>query len=78
MPFSAWKGMDIGERALALFNVADYDKRIAGYRELNTDAVESGASMPLLQSVLTLVRKKNLAYTKYGNGWVLPQTMWWR
>ncbi len=77
MPFSAWKGMDVGGKVLELFNVADYDKRIAGYRELNRIAVESGATMPLLQSVLTLVRKKNLAYTKYANGWVLPQTMSW-
>jgi hypothetical protein len=23
------------------------------------------------------VRKNNLHYTKYGNGWVLPQTMAW-
>jgi hypothetical protein len=23
------------------------------------------------------VHKKNLAYTKYANGWVLPQTMRW-
>jgi hypothetical protein len=23
------------------------------------------------------VRKKNLAYTKYANGWVLPQTLRW-
>ena len=58
MPFSPWKDADIGNRTLALFNVADYDKRIAGYRELERYAVENGASMPLLQSVLTLVRKK--------------------
>ena len=30
--------------------------------------------MPLLQSVQTLVRSNTLSYTKYGNGWVLPQT----
>jgi hypothetical protein len=23
------------------------------------------------------VRKRNLGYTKYGNGWVLPQTLQW-
>jgi hypothetical protein len=23
------------------------------------------------------VRKKNLQYTKYGNGWLLPQTLQW-
>ncbi len=33
--------------------------------------------MPLLQSVLTVVRKKNLSYAKYDNGWVLPQTLQW-
>jgi peptide/nickel transport system substrate-binding protein len=57
--------------------VADYDKRIAGYRELERYAVENGATIPLLQSVVTLVRKKNLTCTKYGNGWVLPQTLQW-
>ena len=77
MPFSAWKGMDVGDKLLPLFNVADYDKRMQGYRELNRFAVETGASIPLLQSVLTLVRKNNLAYTKYANGWVLPQSMHW-
>jgi peptide/nickel transport system substrate-binding protein len=77
MPFSAWKGMEVGQKVLDLFNVANYDQRIAGYRELNRFAVEGGATMPLLQSVLTMVRKKDLAYTKYANGWVLPQTMSW-
>jgi peptide/nickel transport system substrate-binding protein len=77
MPFSPWKDEDIGNRVLALFAVADYDKRIAGYRELERYAVENGATIPLLQSVVTLVRKKNLTYTKYGNGWVLPQTLQW-
>jgi len=33
--------------------------------------------MPLLQSVLTVVRKRSLRYTKYGNGWLLPQTLQW-
>ena len=77
MPFAPWKDQEFGNRVLALFNVADYDKRIDGYRALERDAVAAGASMPLLQSVLTLVRKKNLAYTKYANGWLLPQTLQW-
>jgi peptide/nickel transport system substrate-binding protein len=68
MPFSPWKDEDIGNRVLTLFGVADYDKRIAGYRGLERYAVEDGATVPLLQSVLTTVRKKNLAYTKYANG----------
>ncbi|MBV9518678.1 MAG: hypothetical protein JO068_11195 [Hyphomicrobiales bacterium] len=77
MPFSAWKGMEIGQRAIDLFNVANYDARVAGYKALNKDAVESGASIPLLQSVQTLLRKKNLAYTRYENGWVRADTMAW-
>jgi peptide/nickel transport system substrate-binding protein len=77
MPFSAWKGMDVGEKVIELFNVADYKKRIDGYRVLNKSAVEAGATIPLLQSVVTVVRKKNLSYTKYENGWILGNTMDW-
>jgi peptide/nickel transport system substrate-binding protein len=36
-----------------------------------------GACMPLLQSVLTVVRKQSLEVTSYGNGWVLGQAMRW-
>jgi len=77
LPFSAWKDMAVGDKVVALMNVANYDRRIAGYKALNKFAVETGATIPLLQSVQTLVRKKGLTYTKYGNGWVLPQSMAW-
>jgi peptide/nickel transport system substrate-binding protein len=77
MPFSAWKDEAVGGRVLKLFNVADYNARIAGYRDVERFAVEQGATIPLLQSVLTVVRKRTLQYTKYGNGWVLPQTLQW-
>jgi peptide/nickel transport system substrate-binding protein len=77
MPFSAWKGAEVGDKVQALFNIADYAKRIAGYRELNRFAVEAGATIPLLQSVQTLARKKNLTYTNYANGWILASTMKW-
>ncbi len=77
MPFSAWKDEAVGGRVLKLFNIADYNARIAGYRDVERFAVEQGASIPLLQSVLTVVRKRNLQYTRYGNGWVLPQTLQW-
>lgn len=77
MPFSAWKGMDVGGKVLELFNVADYKTRIDGYRALNKTAVEAGATIPLLQSVVTVVRKKNLTYAKYANGWILGNTMEW-
>lgn len=75
MPFSAWKGMEIGEKVIALFGEPRYEKRIEGYKALNREAVGIGATIPLLQSVQTLVRKKSLAYERYGNGWVLGSTM---
>lgn len=77
MPFSAWKGMDVGSKVLELFGMADYETRVAGYKELNRYAVERGATIPLLQSVQTLVRRKTLSYEKFGNGWVLANTMKW-
>jgi peptide/nickel transport system substrate-binding protein len=77
LPFSAWKGMEVGQRVLDLFNVTDYKTRIDAYKELNKFAVEHGATIPLLQSVQTLVRKKTLSYEKFGNGWVLASTMKW-
>jgi peptide/nickel transport system substrate-binding protein len=77
MPFGTWKGMEIGEKVLALFSEPVYEKRIAGYRALNKEAVEAGATIPLLQSVQTLVKKKDLNYEKYGNGWVLGSKMSW-
>src|SRR3984893_3509071 len=40
LPFSPWKGMEIGQRAIDLFNVANYEERVAGYKALNKDAVE--------------------------------------
>jgi peptide/nickel transport system substrate-binding protein len=77
MPFSAWKGMDVGSKVIELFGIADYETRVAGYKELNKYAVERGATIPLLQSVQTLVRRKTLSYEKFGNGWVLANTMKW-
>jgi peptide/nickel transport system substrate-binding protein len=77
MPFSAWKGMEVGQKVLDLFNVANYDTRIAGYRALNREVVSSGASMPLLQTVMTIARKKSLELDAYRNGWVLPQSLRW-
>jgi peptide/nickel transport system substrate-binding protein len=77
LPFSPWKDMTLGQKVIDLFNVADEAQRIAGWRALNKEAAEIGATMPLLQSVQTLVRRKALNYTPYGNGWVLGQGMEW-
>jgi len=77
MPFGAWKGMEIGDKILKLFTEPVYEKRIQGYKDLAKEIVDSGANIPLLQSVQTVVRKKNLNYIKYGNAWVLGKTMSW-
>lgn len=75
LPFSPWKDMTLGQKVIDQFNVADETARIAGWRAINKEAAEIGATMPLLQSVQTLVRKDSLKFTKYGNGWILGQTM---
>jgi peptide/nickel transport system substrate-binding protein len=75
LPFSSWKEKEIGEQVAALFAVADYDKRIAGYKEVNKAAVEYGAIIPLLQAVLTVVSGKNITFEHYKNGWVLANTV---
>jgi peptide/nickel transport system substrate-binding protein len=77
LPFTPWQGMEIGQKVIDLLSVADNAQRIAGYKAVLREAVEDGASMPLLQSVQTLVRKASLQFTPYGNGWVLGQTMSW-
>ncbi|MEN3148528.1 ABC transporter substrate-binding protein [Neorhizobium sp. IRAMC:178] len=77
MPFGAWKGPEIGEKILKLFVEPVYEKRIAGYKAVAQEAVETGANIPILQSVQTLVKKKSLNYVKYGNAWVLGSTMSW-
>lgn len=77
LPFSAWKGEEVGQCVIALRSVIDYQKRVAGYKEVEKFAVERGATIPLLQSVITVVRKTGLKYRKYRNGWILPQSMSW-
>ena len=75
LPFSAFKQKEIGDEVAALFAIADYDKRIAAYKEMNKKAVEYGAIMPILQSVITVVTKKDLNFEHYKNGWILADTM---
>jgi peptide/nickel transport system substrate-binding protein len=75
LPFSAWKEKEIGEEVAALFAIADYDKRMAAYKEINKKAVEYGAIMPLLQSVITVVSKKDVSFEHYKNGWILADTI---
>lgn len=77
LPFSTWKDPALGDRLQKLAAVANYDERVKGYREVAVDAAETGATIPLLQSVITAVYKDRLKVTTYGNGWALPQTWSW-
>jgi peptide/nickel transport system substrate-binding protein len=78
LPFSTWKDPALGDRLAKLAALANYDERVKGYREVAVDAAETGATIPLLQSVITAVYKDGLNVTTYGNGWALPQTWSWR
>lgn len=78
LPFSTFRSGDIGQRAAALFGESDNAKRIAAYQQLNEDAVNQATIIPLLQTVMTVVTKKDLAYRKYENGFILPQEMTWK
>jgi dipeptide transport system substrate-binding protein len=77
LPYSAWKDAAFGQKIIDLSAVTDEQARLAGWRALDREATEIGATIPLLQGVQSVVRKKTLGYTKYRNGWVLGQTMGW-
>jgi peptide/nickel transport system substrate-binding protein len=77
LPFSSWKDMGVGERIMKLFGTVNYDERIAGYKDIEKYAVNEGAAMPLLQTVLTRAYKSDLKIVEYANGWSLPQTWSW-
>jgi len=75
LQFSTWKSDDLAPIIDKLFAETDYDKRIAGYRDLNRMVVEKGYAMPLLQGVTTVAYRGDVAYTPYGNGWLLPSAL---
>jgi peptide/nickel transport system substrate-binding protein len=72
--FSAWKSDDMGERVHKLLVETDQQKRYAGYREASIYAVEKGYTIPLFQGVKTVAYQSSLGFTKYDNGWILPQS----
>lgn len=70
--FSVWKSDDITPRLDPLLRETNYEKRIAGYKQLDRWIVEQGYSMPILQGTNTIVHSKRLNYVPFLNGWVLP------
>ena len=45
-----------------------------GYRDAHRFAAERGFTIPLMQTVKTIVHRNEVAVTKYDNGWILPHT----
>jgi hypothetical protein len=75
--FAKRKSDPLARRALTAsdFSAHDYDTRVPDHRKLNRYATETDATIPLLQSVLTIVHTQNLSYQQYANGWLSPQTL---
>ena len=72
--FSAFKSDELAPRIQPLLTETDEAKRIQGYRDALQFAAERGFTIPLLQTVKTIVHRNEVQVTKYDNGWVLPQT----
>jgi len=77
LPFSTWKDPEIGERLAKIAAMPNSPERVKAYQDVAVYAAESGATIPLLQSVLTAVHKDGLKVVQYGNGWALPQLWSW-
>ncbi|HEX7007648.1 MAG TPA: ABC transporter substrate-binding protein [Alphaproteobacteria bacterium] len=76
--FSAWKSKDMQEKLDPLFKETDYEKRIAGYKEVEVYAVEHGYSIPLLQAVATIVHQSALNFVPWQNAWIMPNYYSWK
>ena len=72
--FSAFKSEDLGERLAPLLSEPDQRKRLSAYRDLNRYAVERGYTIPLLQSVKTVVYADKVQFSANQSGYILPQT----
>lgn len=76
--FSAWKSDDMLEKLVPLFKEMDNAKRMAGYRDVAVYSVNKGYSIPLLQSVTTIIHRSELNYAPWKNGWVMPSYQTWK
>ena len=72
--FSAFKTDDLAPKFQPLLVETDEKKRLEGYKAAHRYAAEKGYTIPLVQTVKTLVHQNNVVVVKYDNGLVLPQT----
>ena len=74
MPFSAWKGMEVGAegaRAVQHRRLRQAHRRLS--RRSTRARSRPAPPSRCCRACITVVRKKDLNYAKYGNGWILAQ-----
>ncbi len=72
--FSAFKSDELAPKVQPLLTETDEAKRLAGYQAVHQFAAERGFTIPLLQTVKTVVHSNQVNIVKHVNGHILPQT----
>ena len=78
MPFSAWKGMDVGAKVIELFGMCrlqDPRRRLQG-ASTNSRSI-TARPFRSCKACRRWCARRTLHYEKFGNGWVLANTMKW-
>lgn len=71
-PFGSWREEAITKRLRELFSMADYDKRIQGYKDLNVQVSSESKAIPLVQAVMSVAHKDDVIFDPFPQGWVMP------
>ncbi|WP_425053919.1 ABC transporter substrate-binding protein [Psychromarinibacter sp. S121] len=74
-PHAVWDTPDLIEKIGPLFVEADEEARIQGYKDVSRYIAEEGYVIPLLQYVMPIVYRSDLAVTPYTSGDLLPQAI---
>ena len=72
--FSAFKSDELAPKIQPLLTEVDEAKRLAGYQDAHKFAADRGFTIPLLQTVKTVVHVNSVNIVKHENGHILPQT----
>lgn len=70
--FSVLKSEDMKQKLAPLLVEFDQDKRIAGYKDVDRHAAESGYVIPMMQGVTGIAYKKDLQFDWFDTGWFEP------
>jgi len=76
--FSTWKEPALADELDALNAQLDEEKRLQGYRELMLKAAQNDWSLPLLQSIATVVHDHKLNLPTYQTGYLMMQEISWQ